>query len=193
MAVKNALSYSIVLTAAGTATAMAAGTDESHGASGSFPPFDSSTFTSQLFWLAVFFGLFYYLMSKVVLPRISGILEVRRDRIAQDLDEARKLSDESDAAVAAYEQELAEAKASAHTIAQSARDEAKAKADEERAVVEADLASKLAEAEKRIAGIKKAALADVGSIAGETTETLIKELIGGKLTKAEIAKAVSGK
>jgi F-type H+-transporting ATPase subunit b len=43
---------------------------------------------SQLLWLAITFGLFYLFMSKVVLPRIGGVLEVRRDRIAQDLDEA---------------------------------------------------------------------------------------------------------
>ena len=64
------------------------GVPAEHNGSGSFPPFDSSTFSSQLIWLAITFGLFYYLMSRVALPRISGILETRSDRIAQDLDVA---------------------------------------------------------------------------------------------------------
>jgi hypothetical protein len=63
-----------------------------------FPPFETSTFPSQLLWLAITFGLFYLFLQKVVLPRIGGILEVRRDRIAQDLDQAARMREESDAA-----------------------------------------------------------------------------------------------
>jgi F-type H+-transporting ATPase subunit b len=48
-------------------------------------------------------------MSKVIVPRIGGILEHRQDRIAQDLDKAHRLKAEADNAIAAYEQELAEA------------------------------------------------------------------------------------
>ena len=49
-----------------------------------FPPFDPTHFSSQLLWLAITFGLFYWFMSRVVVPRISGILEGRRDRISGD-------------------------------------------------------------------------------------------------------------
>src|SRR5690606_40142035 len=80
-----------------------------HDAGGNFPPFDSSTFPSQLLWLAITFGLFYLFLKKVVLPRIGGILEVRQDRIAQDLGEAARLKEEAAAAVAADAQELADA------------------------------------------------------------------------------------
>ena len=159
--------------------------------SGSFPPFDASTFSSQLLWLAITFGLFYYLMAKVALPRISSILEVRSDRIAQDLDEANRLKDESDAAIAAYEQELAQAKSRAHGIAQEARDKAKSELDEARATVEADLASKIADAESRIAGIKEKAMAEVGGIAEDTAASIVGELFAGKVTKAEVSAAVS--
>src|SRR5690606_15842199 len=81
-----------------------------HGSEGGFPPFLVETYPSQLLWLAITFGLFYLFLMRVVLPRIGGILEVRRDRIAQDLDQAARMKEEADAAVAAYEQELAEAR-----------------------------------------------------------------------------------
>lgn len=162
---------------------------EEHG-SGVFPPFDSSTFASQLLWLAITFGLFFYLMSKVIIPRISGILETRHDRIAKDLDQASSLKKEADAAIEAYEQELAEAKAKGHAIAAEARDAAKAKAVADRAAVEAGLAAKVTEAEVRIAGIKAKALAEVGTIAEETAASVVEQLIGGKVTKAEIAAAI---
>lgn len=173
-----------------TQTNTETGVAKDHGASGVFPPFDSSTFASQLLWLAITFGLFYYLMSRVALPRISSILEERSDRIAEDLAEAGRLKEESDAALAAYEQELAEAKSSAHAIAQDARDKAKAEMDAERVKVEASLASKIADAEARIAGIKSDALKEVDTIAADTTETLVKELTGGSATKAAIKQAL---
>ena len=161
-----------------------------HDAGGVFPPFDSSTFPSQLLWLAITFGLFYLFLKKVVLPRISGILEVRSDRIAQDLDQAARMKDEADAAIAAYEQELADARARANTIGQQARDAAKADAEAERRKVEADLEAKLSSAEGRIGSIKEAALRDVGAIAEETAASIVQELVGGKVDKAAVAAAV---
>jgi len=160
-----------------------------HG-SGVFPPFDTSTFASQLLWLAITFGLFYILMSKVIMPRISGILETRHDKIAQDLDEASRSKAEADAAIASYEQELAAAKAKGNAIASSAREAAKTKAAAERAAIEASLNEKISAAEVRIADIKTKALADVGSIAEETVGAVVELLIGGKVSKAEIATAV---
>ncbi|MCB1449425.1 MAG: F0F1 ATP synthase subunit B [Nitratireductor sp.] len=163
--------------------------DAGHG--GVFPPFDPASFASQLLWLAITFGVFYLLMARIAIPRISSILEVRRDRISQDLDEANRMREEADAAHAAYEHELAEARKNATAIAQKANDEAKAAAEAERQKTEAGLAEKLAEAEARIAGIRAKALGDVDEIAAGTAETIVKELLGGTVTKADLAKAVS--
>jgi len=160
-------------------------------AAGSFPPFDPSTFGSQLLWLAITFGVLYWLMSKVALPRLSDILEVRRDRIMSDLDEAQRLKDESEEAIASYEQALAEARKKAHDIALVARDKAQAQVDAEQAKVDADLGVKMAEAEASIDETRKQAMAEVSSIATETTNELVTVLIGTKPTKAALEKAVS--
>src|SRR5689334_17547377 len=80
-----------------------------HGAGGgAFPPFQSNTFASQLLWLAITFGLLYYLMAKVALPRIAAILHDRSVRLSSDLEEAQKMRTEAEAAGAAYEKSLAE-------------------------------------------------------------------------------------
>jgi F-type H+-transporting ATPase subunit b len=171
--------------------AYAATQEAAHGASGLFPPFDSTSFASQLLWLAITFGIFYLLMSRVAIPRISGILGVRRDRIARDLDEAQRLKEESDAALAAYEQELTEARNSAHAIAQEARDKAKVEADAKRGAVESKLNEKLASSEKKIADIKAKALGEVDGIASDAVTQIVRELIGGTVTKADAAKAVT--
>lgn len=166
--------------------------EEAQGASGVFPPFDPSSFPSQILWLVITFGAFYMIMSRVVIPRLAGILEVRHDRISRDLDEAERLKNEADAAHAAYEHELAEAKKNAHAIASEATEKAKAETNAAREKVEAELAGQMAEAEARISEIKAKAMGEVGSIASDAAEAIVKNLIGGKVTKAEFSKAVTG-
>lgn len=156
-----------------------------------FPPFQSETYPSQLLWFALTFGLFYYLMAKVALPRISSILEVRSDRIEQDLDEANRMQGELDAAIAAYEQSAAEAHANAQVIRQKATDAAKADADSRRAAEETKLSALIAQSEADITATKSAAMAEVDGIAVETTEALVNALLDGKVSKAEIKAAVS--
>lgn len=164
--------------------------DEGHGG-GVFPPFDASTFPSQLLWLVITFGLFYMLMQKVIVPRVGGILENRHDRIAQDLDEAARLKAEADAAIETYEKELSAARAKGSQIAATAREEAKAKADAERAAIEADLATKLSAAEARIADIKAKAFAEVDEIASDTVTAIVDQLIGAKVTKTDVKSALT--
>lgn len=174
----------------GAAEATHSETGVPHEGTGVFPPFDSSTYASQVLWLAITFGLFYIILSRFLLPRIGGTIETRHSRIAQDLDQAARMKQESDAAIAAYEQDLAEAKLKAGSIAQVARDSAKAEADGERAENEAALEKKLGDAEARIATIKTKAMNDVGTIAEDTATEIVNELLGGKVGKADVSAAV---
>lgn len=164
-----------------TSTGTAA--DHGGGHAGVFPPFDSSTFASQIVWLAITFGLFYYMMSKMVLPRIAQTLEQRHDRIASDLAEAEKLKTETDEAIAAYEQSLAEARQRAGEIARSTRDRVQETIDAERAAAEASLAKKFEEAEAHINAVKTKAMGEVDAIAAETAAELVEALGGGKPTR----------
>ena len=124
---------------------------ESPAEHNNFPPFDASTFASQLLWFAITFAILYYLMSKVALPRLGAIIEGRRDRIAADLDAAERLKGESEDAARGYEKALTEARTKASVIAEEARTAAKTKAESQRAETERELAEKLAAAESRIA------------------------------------------
>lgn len=161
---------------------------EEHGAG--FPPFDTSTYASQILWLAITFGLFYWIMKNVAVPRIAGILEDRRDRIAGDLAEANRLKEETDAAIAAYEQALAEARNKAHGIAQDTRTKLKTEQEARREKAEDGLSEKLKAAEARIDGIKTEALDQIGDIAGDTASALVEQLMGKAPTKTDLTKAL---
>src|SRR5690242_3383083 len=91
-----------------------------------FPPFDATTFASQILWFAITFAALYVLMSRVAIPQIGSIIDKRKARIEGDLKEAERLRGETDKAVAAYEQALADARKNAHAIAEETRTSIKA-------------------------------------------------------------------
>jgi F-type H+-transporting ATPase subunit b len=161
------------------------------GHKGPFPPFDTNTFPSQILWFVICFGALYLLMKRVIVPRMAAIIDGRAQRIAGDIEEAQRLKLQSDTALQGYEKALADARGSAHKIAQTATDQAKADAEARRHAIEADLAAKLAEAETRIADIKSRALADVGTIAEDAAGAVVEALIGQQPTRDEVSAAVS--
>jgi F-type H+-transporting ATPase subunit b len=155
-----------------------------------FPPLDAGTFVPQLVWLALTLGLLYVLLRRVVLPRVGEAIEERADRIKRDLEQAEKLRAETEDALANYEQALAEARAKSNAMAKSMRDKLTAEVDKERAKVDAAIAAKLSEAERRIADTKAKALGSVGDIAGDVAGAIVARLIGKEVSKDEVKKAL---
>lgn len=155
-----------------------------------FPPFDSSTFAGQLFWLALTFGLLYWLMSRIALPRVASILEERRETIDAALRAASAAQKSAEEQAAALEAAVTRARASAQGIAGEARDKSAKEIDARRAAVEKDLSAKLAAAEARIADTKAKAMQNVEVIATDAVSVILGQL-GGKATESAIAKAIS--
>lgn len=180
-------------TATHTTTTEVAG-DAAHASAG-FPPFDTSTFAAQLFWLAICFGALYIIVARVVQPRLTAILEARRDKIEGDLAEADRLRTATDKAIADYEAALAAARAKANGIAQQTRDANKAELDGKRVAVETELAKKMTTAEASIQRAKTEALGNVDEIAAETAAALVGQLAGtvtADEARAAVASVVKG-
>jgi F-type H+-transporting ATPase subunit b len=144
----------------------------------------------QLVWLVLTFGILYLLMLWVALPRIGSVIEKRAAHISGDLATAEKFRRETEEAIAAYEQALAEAKQRAHTIVEEARARLKAESDAERAKLEKELAVKSAEAEARIEKAKAAAMTEVNAVAMDVAADIVKQLIGTAPPKGDLEKAV---
>jgi len=172
----------------GQKTGAHTGADGGHG--GGFPPFDSSTYPSQLVSLAVAFVALYIIVSRFAVPRVGGIIEARHNAIEGNLSEAQKLKDESDAALKAYEGELAAARSRAQAIGNETREKLSASAEAERKALEAKLAGKLADAEKQIAATRTAAMRNVKSIAADAAGAIVQRLTGTTPDSATVKKAV---
>jgi F-type H+-transporting ATPase subunit b len=157
---------------------------------GAFPPFQSEHFPSQLLWLGVSFVLLYVLMSRIALPRIGGILAERSKLISDDLAAAERLKEQSNAAHAAYEKSLAEARSRAQTIASSTREKQAHEAEATQKQLEAKLHEKLAAAEQSITATRTSAMGNVRSIAAETAAAIVERLIGQKPADHDVAAAL---
>ena len=143
-----------------------------------FPPFNKETFASQLIWFAIAFIALYLIISRLAIPRIGGIIAARSNRVAADIAEANKLKEQSDAALADYEKALADARTRAQALANANRDKLNAEAEVSRKRLEAQLNTKLAEAEKVIASTKSAAMANIEAVAVDTAIAIVERLIG---------------
>ena len=154
------------------------------------PQLNPLDWAPQLIWLVITFGILYLLMVKVALPRIGSVIEARAAQIAKDLATADKLRRDTEEAIAAYEQALAEAKQKAHAIVEEGRAQLKEETAAERAKLEGELAKKSAEAEARIEQAKKSAMREVNAIAVDVATDIVNRLIGIAPGKTEIEKAV---
>lgn len=166
-------------------------TAEAHGgASAGLPQLDMSMWPSQLFWLAVTFGILFWVMTAYFLPRISTMIEERRDRIADDLDQAAEFKQQAEEAQNAYEKDLANARAKAQAIAADTRAGVDADIASLHAEMEKTLDADIAAAEEQIAAMKKSATATVREAAIETTRTIVEMLIDEAPARDDVAAAV---
>ncbi len=154
------------------------------------PQLDPATYASQLFWLLVTFVALYYILSKLILPRIAEVLENRQAHIDHDLERATDLQKESQSVMQAHEQELAQARSKAQQEIAAMKERAVQEATVQQERVGAKLAGDLDVAEQRIAKARQDAMANVAEIAVQLTDSAVERLVGLKSGQADVNAAV---
>ena len=157
---------------------------------GGFPPFDTTTFPSQLFWLAVTFAFLFVVLWKVAGPRINGAITGRRGAITGAIEAARKARGEAEAAEAAYRTALAGARARATALAEDNRQTLNAEIAKAKADTDAKAAGAMAEADARIAATREAAKAHVNTAARDAAIAIVARLTGDQVSPEDAAAAV---
>jgi F-type H+-transporting ATPase subunit b len=175
----------VALVAATTGVASAA----QGGAPSGMPQLDISRFPSQIFWLGVTFIVLYWVMSKLALPRIGEVLEARANRIGGDLDRAAALKSEADQIRAAYEKALGESRAKAQEVGRATEAALAKESTERQATLGNELATRVRDAEERIAAAKKAAMANLAGVAADAATLAVDRISGLKVSAPEAASA----
>ena len=156
------------------------------------PQFDPSTWTSQIFWLVVTFCLLYVLMARIVLPRMSGILDEREKQVSTNLKKAAQLKEDAEKVLADYQNAMQDARTRASDLLKSAADDIAIQSAQRHAALDKDLNEKLRDAEKRIESARAEALKDTGPLK-EIAQT-VATLATGRLLNSEdmSAESISG-
>ena len=159
---------------------------------GGFPPFDTTTFPSQFFWLAVTFAFLFVVLWRVSGPRIKGAIATRRGTINAAIAAAAKAREEADAASSAYDAALASARAKAQGLAEETRQKINTEIAGAKAAAEAQAASAMASADARIEATRNIAKTHIADTARDAAIAIVARLTGETVTADEAGKAVGG-
>jgi len=152
------------------------GAEADHAAT--FPPFDASLFSHQLFWLVVSLLALYLALSRLVLPKIARTLEARRASIDGDLAAAEAANRAAQQERASYEAALNAAREETRRVLDAARAEAGAAQTAAQARSERALAEQLAQAEVRLAEQTSKGMAAIDAIARDVSRLIVAKLLG---------------
>ena len=156
------------------------------------PQLDFSTFVPQIFWLFVSLSILYLILSKYALPRVSDVIEERKDIIAHDIDEAKKLSLDSKKAIEDLTLKMSKAKSESQQIVNNALIEVKSKNETKKEKIILEINDELLDAEKEIFKKKELALKDVIKISKELAKEMLDNLSIGKVDSKKLSN-LSGK
>ena len=155
-----------------------------------FPPFDTTSFPSQFFWLAITFVFLYTVLWKVAGPRINGAITNRRAVINGAIAEAGRARADAEAAQAKYEMALTKARTNANALAEETRAKLNAEIAKAKADTDAKAHDAMAAADARIASTRESAKTAVTAAARDAAIAIVERLTGDKVSAEDAAKAM---
>lgn len=156
------------------------------------PQLDVTTFANQIFWLIITMLVLYWVVARIALPRIGGVLSDRQGTVTGDLMAAEEFKLKAREAEAAYDKALADARAEAGKIVAANRAEIQKELDAAIAHADAEIAARTAESERRIREIRDSADADAREVAREVTAELVRSF-GGSVDQTAVDQAVNSR
>ncbi len=150
----------------------------------------AETYSSQIFWLLVIFGLVFLVVGRGMVPRVLDTVQLRDSKIADDLAAAQAARDEADRQEEAWRQRENANRASAQALIGQAKAASQVETERRLAQVQARLDERLAEAEARIAASRAAAVAEIETVASEAAQDIARRLAGIEVDAAAAREAV---
>ena len=151
------------------------------------PQLDFSTFLPQIFWLFISLTFLYIILSRYALPRVSDVIEERKDIIAQDIDSAKEYSLESEKAIEELNIKLSDAKVSSQDLINKSLQNIKEDNEIKKSSLIKEINNEISEAEDKIKEKKETALDEISSISESLAIEMLENLSVGKIDKGKIA------
>ena len=158
--------------------------------SGGMPQLNPEFWISQIFWLTITFGVLYIVLSKLILPKISLNLELRKSQIQDNIEAAEKQRENSEAKLKEFDDIIIKSKLRAKNIYQEAREKALKEINLKREALDKQIDEEIKKVDQEIKLLKKSAPEKINKIAIESTSALVKELIGAEVNSSSISAIV---
>ena len=158
--------------------------------SGGMPQLNPEFWISQIFWLTLTFGILYIILSKLILPKISANLELRKSQIQENIEAAEKQRESSEAKIKEYDEIILKSKLEAKNIFKEAREKVIKDINSKQNVLDKQIDEEIQKAEKEIQILKDNAPIKINKIAIETSSELLKKLIGAEVNNSSISAIV---
>ena len=155
------------------------------------PQLDPYYWISQIFWLILSFGVLFLILSKIILPKISGNLETRKSQILENIELAEKQRLESENKIKEFEKLILEGKNQAKNYFSDAKQKIIEDINKKKTLLENEINEEIKSAEKEINDLKNNAPEKINKIAVETSADLIKQLIGFEVNNSNISAIVA--
>ena len=150
------------------------------------PQLDFSTFLPQIFWLFISLSFLYIVLSRYALPRVSDVIEERKDIIAQDIDSAKKFSSETELAIEELNMKLSEAKINSQSLMNNSLQEIKESNEEKKAILLKEINDDIVAAEAKILEKKEESLGEISSVSEDIAIAMLENLSIGEIDKEKV-------
>ena len=157
---------------------------------GGMPQLNPEFWISQIFWLTITFGILYIVLSKIILPKISANLEIRKSQIVENIEAADKQREASEKKLKDYEKIINDSKIEAKKFFYKAREKILKDINQKKQSLNDELNSEIKKAESEVKELKNKAPEKITKIAIETSKDLIQQLIGIEVNNSSISAIV---
>ena len=158
--------------------------------SGGMPQLNPEFWISQIFWLTITFGILYIVLSKLILPKISDNLEVRKLQIVENIEAAEKQREQSELNIAEYEKIVKNSRDEAKNYFKQAREKLLKDINLKKNALDKELNKEIQQAESEIQELKDRAPDKINKIAVETSTEILHQLIGTEVNSSSISAIV---
>ena len=158
--------------------------------SGGMPQLNPEFWISQIFWLTLTFGVLYLVLSKLILPKISANLELRKSQIQENIEAAEKHRENSESKLKEFENIIQKSKLNGKNIFKDARDKIFKDINSKKEILDKQIDDEIKKVEQEIVALKKSAPEKINKIAIETSSELVKKLIGAEVNNSSISAIV---
>jgi len=158
--------------------------------SGGMPQLNPEFWVSQIFWLIITFGILYIVLSKLILPKISTNLELRKSQISDNIEAADKQREESKSKLKEYDEIISKSKTETKNIFNQAREKALKNINAKKEILDKQIDEEIKKAEDEINKLRQSAPEKITKIAIEISSQLIQKIIGAKVKNSSISAIV---